>query len=402
MSRSSTRRSDVLNPLRVVALAFALASTLTLITTVLLEFVSRRRVGEDVVFVFTACALIGVGTLIIFRRPGNLIGRLCFTAGLLESFGMLAGSYARHAFVSASPSLPAATTMGWFSLSFGGAWVWILLFIPLIFPDGRLPSRRWRPAAWIVPIVLVLDCVRRAFNPKVPKWEPLPYNPLGLGGMEQLLVLLDRIANIGIALVLVAAVSAIVVRFLRSTGIERQQVKWLMYAVAQLIGLFAVYLVVPRAFPQPFSDIIFGISFSLLPVAIAIAVLRYRLYDIDRIINRTIVYATVTVALGVIYAGSVLIAGSLFSDGGRRSEWIVAASTLVAFGAFRPIRARTQEAVDQRFNRTRYDAQRTIAAFNASLREQLDADALSGELLRVTHSAVQPDRCSLWLRTNLR
>jgi hypothetical protein len=194
----------------------------------------------------------------------------------------------------------------------------------------------------------------------------------------------------------------LIVWFRRSAGIERLQLKWLTYALVQLALLFTVDLAVPRAFPQPFSDIVFGVSFSLLPVAIGIAVLRYRLHDIDRIINRTIVYATVTVALGVIYAGSVLIAGSLFTGGGRRSEWIVAASTLVAFGAFRPIRARTQEAVDQRFNRTRYDAQRTIAAFNASLREQLDADALSGELLRVTHSAVQPDRCSLWLRTNLR
>jgi len=343
--------------------------------------------------------LTAVGTLIVVRRTRNIVGWLCYTAGLLASLAIFSEAYAKAGLVDRAGSLPGVMVLGWFSLWLGAAWTSVLLFIPLVFPDGRFPSRRWRSVAWVVAAFLTVHCVSFALSPAVSiAGSAMPYNPLGIDGSERLFAFLEPVVTAGFAVSLAVTLSAVGVRFNRSTGTERLQLKWLLYASAQLVALFGVDMAVPGDFPQPFSDIIFVTSFSLIPAAIAIAVLRYRLYDINRIINRTIVYATVTVTLGAIYAGSVVVTGSLFSGQGMRPEWVVAASTLAAFGAFRPIRTHTQHLVDRRFNRARYDARRTVTAFSETLREELDVDALADELLRVAREAVQPREVAVWLR----
>jgi len=196
-----------------------------------------------------------------------------------------------------------------------------------------------------------------------------------------------------------AAVVSLVLRFRRSQGVERQQLKWFTYAGVLLFAWSAVDLVLPDV--APFTAF-FGLTIALVPVAAGIAVLRYRLYDIDRLINRTLVYGLLTALLAGVYAGAVLVLGQVF--GGFRAEpptWAIAGVTLAVAALFQPARRRIQQVVDRRFNRRNYDAAKTIEAFSARLRDEVDLDALSAELLAVTNLTMQPTAASLWLRPSL-
>jgi hypothetical protein len=186
-----------------------------------------------------------------------------------------------------------------------------------------------------------------------------------------------------------------VLRFRRSRGVERQQLKWFTYAAALMVLSWVVgALLLPAA-----GDLIAGITIALLPVAAGIAILRYRLYDIDRLINRTLVYGLLTALLAAVYAGAVLVLGQVFGGVGRDPpSWAVAGATLAVAALFQPARRRIQAAVDRRFNRRKYDAAKTIETFSARLREEVDLDTLSGELLAVVEQTVQPANASLWLR----
>jgi hypothetical protein len=272
----------------------------------------------------------------------------------------------------------------------------LVSFVLLLTPTGSLPSPRWRwwaRVAAAAPAVFLLAAALRS-----KELEP-PYPPIrsplavpALAGPAEVAAGL-ALAVTGLA-VLVGAAS-LVLRFRRARGVERQQLKWMAFAAA--LALVAVAAVTVGAVMNEQAVVVgvSGVYMAVLPLAIGAAILRYRLYDLDRIVSRTLAYGLLTVLLASAYAGVVLGLGRLLPQG---SSLVVAAATLAVAAAFQPARRRVQQAVDRRFNRRRYDAARTIAAFSDRLRQQVDLDTLTAELLAVVEETVQPTRASLWLR----
>jgi hypothetical protein len=304
--------------------------------------------------------------------------------------------------------LPGVRWVAWI-----GNWIWVpahgcVALVFLLFPNGQLLSPRWRPVAWSAvgaTAVLLLAAAGYPGPLEVgrlpPEDEALPGfdNPLGVAALGPVLAAMV----VAVQAIEVLGIASLALRFRRSRGEERQQLKWVAYA-GLFYGLLTVVLVVGHAsalIPEEgtlWLDVLdYATALGLL-IAIAVAVLKYRLYDIDRIINRTMVYGLLTAMLGLCYvAGSllfVLVAGA----GSNPPSWLVAAATLVAAAVFRPARRRIQATVDRRFNRRRYHAARTIEAFSARLRDEVDLDTLSAELLAVVDWTMEPTRASLWLR----
>jgi hypothetical protein len=354
-----------------------------------------------------ALTFLTIGALVAAHRPSNVIGWTFCAAGLTSAFAFAAeqyGLYARHVRHGA---LPWGTVIAWAGWIVFPALASALAALFLLFPDGRLLSRRWRPAAWLVAGAIVATSWETALAP-LPRY--LGTNPVKLTGMAAAVV---RVLDPFIWLVvmpaaMLAAVAALVLRFRRSRGDERQQLKWLVYAGALLVLPFITAIAldllselgwVPPgwvdALEKPISGL-FLLAIVAMPVAAGVAILKYRLYDIDRLINRTVVYATLTAVLGLGYAASVLVMGQLL--GRDRSNLAVAGATLVMAAMFQPLRRRVQQAVDRRFNRRKYDAAKTIEAFSARLREEIDLDSLASELLAVVRQTMQPTTASLWLR----
>jgi hypothetical protein len=291
--------------------------------------------------------------------------------------------------------------MVWLNAWVGALWAGLVLsFVLLLFPTGRLPSRRWRPVAWACAVCVTVLCLQQAVMPGPLEASGQP-NPLGIDSARIALEWIYGLVTLCFVVLMLLCAGSVVVRFRQAGGVERQQLKWFAYGAGQLAVLFALSLGLPglwnRWVPLPVGDLVFGFSFALIPVTIGIAILRYRLYDIDRLINRTLVYALLTAILGLCYvAGSlvfVLVAGA-----GTPPSWLVAAATLAAAAVFRPARRRIQQAVDRRFNRRKYHAAKTIEAYSVRLRDQLDLDTLSNELLAVVNQTMEPARVSLWLR----
>ena len=352
----------------------------------------REPLANTVGLLLAFAAFMGVGALIVANRPGNAIGWVFSAIALLAVTGALAEEYAGYA-VRTRPGLPGGVLAGWYA-----GWAWYptvtlaLVFTPLLFPDGRPPSPRWRLVAWLAGAGTALFVVLAAVQPTIELDDGhVVDNPIGVAAVG------DPEAgflNITLGLLVVAAVVSLVVRFRRSRGEERLQLKWFTYAAALLpVVLVGDYL------PDAVSNLLFAVGISLLPVAAGLAVLRYRLYEIDRLINRTLVYGLVTVLLAGVYAGLVLVLGQL--SGGVASDppsWVVAGATLAVAALFQPARQRVQRLVDRHFNRARYDAVRTVEGFSARLRDQVDLDTLAAELLAVVDQTVQPTRASLWLR----
>jgi hypothetical protein len=294
------------------------------------------------------------------------------------------------------------------------AFALMVTFLLLLFPDGRLVSPRWRIVAWAAAADLAGLWIGIAFAP----------GPLGAGGLEtvsnplgiqwpgpppRLLAAIvakafELLIHLSALLILVSAAS-MVVRFRRARGVERQQLKWFTYA-----PLAAVLVWLASSIPALMSEAptvvvilrvyVVGAIISVgIPLAIGIAVLRYRLYDIDRLINRTLVYGWLTAILGLVYAAAVLVLGQVFGGvGGDPPSWAVAGATLAVAALFQPARRRIQAAVDRRFNRRKYNAAKTVEAFSLRLRDEVDLDALSAELLAVVDQTMQPNQASLWLR----
>ncbi|HET9560281.1 MAG TPA: hypothetical protein VFS70_24335, partial [Actinomycetota bacterium] len=300
-------------------------------------------------------------------------------------------AYVERGLVRDPGSLPGPHWAAW-----AEAVVWhpafaLLAFLLLLFPHGRLPSRRWRPFAWFTVVVYLTLSVSAGVAPGAvelyyPEAAPPVRLPVGSAADVVFGVLLP--AQL---LLLVVALVSLVVRLRRATGEERQQVKWFVYTVVVVILAFVAGLVVLGAgylFPL----------FGLIPVSVAVAVFKYRLYDIDRLINRTLVYGLLTALLIGVYAALVFLLGRLLDPATGDSALAVAASTLAVAALFQPARRRVQELVDRRFNRRRYDAARTVEVFSGRLRDQVDLDTLSSELLTVVDRTVQPASASLWLR----
>jgi hypothetical protein len=341
-----------------------------------------------------------VGALIVAHRPGNAIGWIFSAIGLLAATGGLAQEYAQYAYLTRPGSLPGAIVAAWYAV-----WWWYptiilaLVFTLFLFPTGRLLSPRWRPAAWLAGSVTATLTVLAALNPSLHIREAegqVVSNPIGVAAVGDVGDSAVGVALLNLLIVLsVVALVSLVIRFRRSQGDERQQLKWFTYAGALLMVLpLGDY--VPAA---ALGDAVFGLVVACVPIAAGIAILRYRLYDIDRLINRTLVYGLLTALLAAVYAGVVLILGQVFGGiGAEPPSWAVAGATLAVAALFQPARRRVQAVVDRRFNRRKYDAAKTIEAFSARLREELDLDTLSAELLAVVEQTMQPTQASLWLR----
>jgi hypothetical protein len=329
-----------------------------------------------------------VGTLICVRRPWNRIGWLMVVAGLSFTGVQFGGWYATH-----GGSAPARPLVAWITV-----WIWVpavvaLMFLLLLYPTGRLISWRWRLVAWAVAAWGVLGVAAMALNPELAGAEV--WNPIGLPEVaREFIAKAIRVGLGSLFVLLLLSLSSLVMRFYRARGVQRQQLKWLVYAAS--LALLANFFF-------PLSWWTYGLlprlSVWAIPVAIGVAVLRYRLYDIDRLINRTLVYGLLTALLGGVYAGVVLALGQLFGGiSAQPPSLVVAGATLAVAALFRPGRRRIQQAVDRHFNRRRYDAVKTIEAFSARLRDEIDLDTLAGELLAVVDQTVEPTTVSLWLR----
>jgi hypothetical protein len=311
----------------------------------------------------------------------------------------LSDPYARYALLTSPGSLPGAVAVLLVGgLSFAPIFVLTVVLLPLSFPTGRLLGPRWRLVVACGLVFMLLALVGNALhqgNLEVSGVGAVR-NPIAVSAawtplLDHLLVLaaLLLIPSIG------GAVAAVVMRFRRARGVERQQLKWCSYAAA----LIPLPFIAHDLTPPPVYTTLFIVVLPLLPISIAIAIGRHRLYEIDRIINRTVVYGLLTALLGAVYAGLVLGLGQLFGGiAAQPPNWAVAAATLGVAALFQPARRRIQQAVDRRFNRRRYDAAKMIEAFSARLRDEVDLHALTVELLGVVEQAMQPTMVSLWLR----
>jgi hypothetical protein len=378
-------------------LAVFIISLATGLTLAVANRTFQQDAGTQLLLVLGFSAFMVVGALIVAHRPGNAIGWIFSAIALLAVTGQTASEYGIYAYATRPGSPPGAILAAWY-----GFWPWwlvlalTLVFTPLLFPTGRLLSPRWRPVAWLAGAVTVVTTALTSLQPEL---EAAPgqviANPIGVaavGNPEESPV----VPLLAILLVVLAAAAfgSLVLRFRRSRGEERQQLKWFTYASALL-----PLSVVGDVLATPVGELLLAVPIVFLPVATGIAILRHRLYDIDRLINRTLVYGLLTALLAGVYAGLVLVLGQLFGGVGEDPpSWVVAGATLAVAALFRPARRRIQAVVDRRFNRRKYDAAKTVEAFSVRLRDELDLDALSAELLVVVDKTMQPTRASLWLR----
>jgi len=353
----------------------------------------------DVTTLVAAVAAATVGALVASRRPAHRVGWLLVALGLSIAVSGFTFAYTRYGLVARPGALPAASWLA--GIANGGVFTYLSCtgFILLLSPTGTLPSPRWRWWARITAAGLVVAFLTSVLHPH-PLFPEYPgiRNPMGVGALEHGVgaALFPVGALLVLAGLVVGAVS-LLLRFRRARGLERLQLRWLalgaaLAATAFLVSLTA--LVVEESGGWVFQAAL-GISVAMLPLATGAAILRYRLYDIDRIVSRTLAYVLLTVLLALGYAGVVLGLGRLL---GQDSSLVVAAATLAVAAAFQPARRRVQTLVDRRFNRRRYDATRTVEHFAARLRDQVDLQALHGELLGVVDQTMQPAHASLWLR----
>ena len=347
-----------------------------------------------------------VGTLIASRRPHNPIGWICLAAGIFWMLIVLGDSFP----VGSGPypvTIDALTQ-----------WIWIPpvgllgIYLILLFPDGRLPSRRWRPLAWLSGVVMVLASVVITISPGDLPGHPGVRNPLGVEDHPMVSQWLPGVIAL-LPVCILASAFSLVWRYRHSGDEVRQQIKWVAFA-ASFVGL--VYgitlvgglLIAPAALTTEDSPLWMAIlqntvlmSYAGVPIAIGFAVLKYRLYDIDVLINRALVYVALTLSLTVAYYGSVaVLQGALRALGGQESTLAVVASTLAIAALFNPLRRRVRGFVDQRFYRRKYDAKKTLEAFSARLRDETDLQTLNDDLVGVVRETMQPVHASLWLRTD--
>ena len=345
-----------------------------------------------------------VGGFVASNRPGNPYGWLWLSFGVglaLSSFGQ---NYVIYSAWVRPGALPAP---GAILLAAGAGWAFamgILPFLLLLFPDGRLPSPRWRIVAWVAAVAGGVTLPLGMFRPD-QRLGPIE-SPLAADGAVGEAII--PVTNVGLFVVLAAIIPgalSLVFRYRYAAGTERQQIKWFAYAGAVQALVFVVSLVVDDLLDVAASlpDMVWvafnNVPFVIVYVAIGVAVLKYRLYDIDIIINRTLVYGALTVTLVALYFGGIVVLQRMFALlTGEQSTLAVVASTLAIAALFSPLRGRVQTFVDRRFYRRKYDAARTLAAFNARLRNETDLDTLSDDLVGVVRETLQPAYASFWLR----
>jgi hypothetical protein len=362
-------------------------------------------VGFAVLLPFAvALAFATVGALIASRRPENAIGWMFCVVGLVMVTEGFTESYANLALFARSGSLPGGRVAAWASAWLGGpGLLGIFAFLLLLFPDGRLLTRRWRPVAWVAALAIAVVTFLHAFRPGPLRNSAFPSvaNPFGIEALAGVRDLLEFATFLLMLATLLASAVSLVVRFRRARLLERQQIKWFAYAGAFLALVFVAGPTVlwSPAVPGWVWFCAFFLAVAGMPVCAGIAILRYRLYDIDIIINRTLVYGSLTATLVALYFGSIVLLQRVFVLlTGERSTVAIVASTLLIAALFSPLRRRIQSFIDRRFYRRKYDARRTLEAFSAKLRDETDLEALNDELVGVVRETMQPAHVSLWLR----
>ena len=348
--------------------------------------------GSAFAYTFFVGAFATMGALVASRQPRNPIGWILLTGGAAYTIGGLT-------ITQTESEEGASAFVHWLS-----NWVWmagigpIATFGLLLFPDGHLPSPRWRPFAWFAAAAVVVTGAVIAFKPG-PFEDSTVVNPLGIDASPAVVDLLENVSPVALAVAIFGSIASLFVRFRRARNVERQQLKWLSYTGALVGVALAIAIAIETVVGDRAVDLtntIISVALALVPVAMGIAILRHRLYDIDVVINRTLVYGSLTATLGGAYLGTVLLVGLAAGESG----FAVAVSTLAVAALFRPARARIQAAVDRRFYRRRYDVTRTLEAFGGRLRDELDLETLGADLRGVVSDTVQPSHVSLWLRSD--
>jgi hypothetical protein len=357
----------------------------------------------DGVFAVLFLSFATVGALVSARQPRNPIGWLFLGGGLAAALEEPLLGYSTYALVTEPGSLPGAAAA---ALVADAVWLPSLasatLFMFVLFPTGRPPSARWRPFIWFFTLDMAVYVLATLLNPGGLYFFPAVDNPLGIDAAGESLQTAVDFASPILFVSLLLGLVALVLRFRRSDGVERQQLKWIVYLAAVFVALTPGLIVLGERDVELggvlVSDLIFTALVCSVPVAVGVAILRYRLYEIDVVINRTLVYGALTATLAAAYLGSVLLLQVALSPVTEDSGLAIAGSTLAVAALFRPARQRVQELVDRRFYRRRYDAARTLESFGARLRDEVELDSLSGELRAVVADTMQPAHVSLWLR----
>jgi hypothetical protein len=379
---------SAIRPVRIVAGVAILAGAGAAVARV-----AQSSIGSTLpIFTVVVVAYLVVGLLIIERRGGNAIGPILFAMGLLIA------AYSVADLVIRQPDPPAGTEyLAWLVTLMDAPLFAMVAFLFLLFPDGHLPSPRWR---WVGLAVIVFGAISLVGTAMIP--GPFPFyaefdNPFGVTGMQEVAIV-SVFYLLTIACV-VGAVLSLVGRWRRGGPIERAQLKWVTTAAVLIAAVMVSYALLfgPRNF-NDIADLAVGIALGFFPVAIGIAILRYRLFEIDRIISRTIGWIAVTAILAAVFAAVVVGLQVVLEPATGNNTLAVAASTLVAAALFQPLRGRVQRAVDRRFNRARVDAQRAIDAFGAHLRDDVDLVALRTALVATADEAVRPVAATVWLR----
>ena len=363
----------------------------------------------DLFIAFSIAALgvvfAGTGALVASRAPGNWIGWIFCAMGLLFEFGILGEVYVAYGSL-ADGFLPGRAWVGWISQWSNNAFAPTMIILSfLLFPTGRLPSARWRPVALIATGVAVVHAASAALTPG-PLQDYGIQNPAGIEAATALRMIAEVSVLILVLPLMLLSVVSLFARLRRSSGIERQQLKWFAYAAA----LLATDLLASNALAVllggtgnevaefiPFLT--FVITLSGIPMAMGVAILKHRLYDIDIIINRTLVYGALTLSLLLVYVGCVVsLQYVLRAFTGGNSQLVIVASTLAIAALFNPLRRRIQSFIDRRFYRRKYDAVKTLEEFGAKLRDETDLESLNAEMLSVVRETMRPEHASLWLR----
>jgi hypothetical protein len=345
-----------------------------------------------------------VGALIASHRPENLIGWIFLAVGFFYGLLSAGEQYAIYALLTNPGALPLGAEASWLM-----QWIWapglglILVFLPLLFPDGHPPSRRWRPVAWLGGLSIGLICVPASIV-IWPERGPALVRPEGAaeeGTSHALFVVVDLVA---VPMMLVAGLGAVIsllVRFRRAGGDERQQIKWFASAAALTLVWNLVFGQSTRGLPGAIVALASLLVLQTIPVATGIAILRYRLYEIDVLINRTLVYGSLTVMLALVYFGGVTATQAVLhtlTGQEKLPQLAVVASTLVIAALFTPLRRRIQGFIDRRFYRRKYDARKTLEAFSTKLKNETDLESLNNDLVGVVRETMQPAHVSVWLR----
>jgi hypothetical protein len=355
----------------------------------------------------TAVPFATVGAIVASRRPYNPVGWLFIAFGAAAAIRFTGSQYATYALLAHPGSLPSGDLVASFAIHLWHPALGFLVFSFLLFPHGRLPSPRWRIVAWVSAIscvtALISGMLEYDFLYEYTWPENMSYvKPLFSGPVAEGAAKVFWYSSMVILAMLFVSGGSLVLRLRRSVGEERQQLKWVVYSVALLaFAVPSTILVIIVLQSLESVRVFFAVLFPLIPISVGIAILRHRLYDIDLIINRTLVYGTLTATLVALYFGGVTMTQVLFqtlTGQEKQPQLLVVASTLLIAALFTPLRRRIQGFIDRRFYRRKYDARKTLEAFSAKLRDETDLEALNNDLVGVVRETMQPAHVSLWLR----